>query len=355
MSQSSSGEKTEEPTDKKIRDARKKGQVAKSADVSSTWLLICTFTFLAIGKNFYIDHLKEMITMPTLFYDVPFEDAFPELVKGVSIEMIYLTFPLLSMVIIMGFFINFIQVGPLLTFEPLKPDIKKMNPIQGAKKIFSKKGIFEVLKSMLKMGFLGYLIYLVIKDVIDPLLKIPFAGIGSIFDIMIPIMKNFAINICVAYVVVAVIDLFFQRKQHTKDLKMTKDEVKREFKEMEGDPLIKGERKQLHQEMMMNDTVQSTKQASALVTNPTHYAVAIFYEDGVVKLPVVTAKGKDHIAKMMIKVAQEENIPIMRDVNLARSLYAEAPVYNYIPSDLIEPVGIVLRWVKELRIEQKNR
>lgn len=351
----SSGEKTEEPTEKKIRDARKKGQVAKSADVSSTWLLICAFTFLSIGKNFYVEHLKQMIILPTHFYDAPFEDALPQVLMGEFIELIYLSFPLLGLILVMGIFINVVQIGPLLTFEPMKPDIKKLNPIQGAKKIFSKKGIFEVIKSILKMSFLGYLIYLVIKGVIDPLLKIPFAGIGAIFDVLTPIFKNFAINICVAYVIVAVIDLFFQRKQHTKDLRMTKDEVKREFKEMEGDPLIKGERRQLHQEMAMNDTVQSTKQASALVTNPEHYAVAVFYEDGVVKLPVVTAKGKDHIAKMMIKVAEEENIPIMRDVNLARSLYAEAPVYNYIPTDLIEPVGVVLRWVKELRHEQKQQ
>jgi len=142
--------------------------------------------------------------------------------------------------------------------------------------------------------------------------------------------------------------LFFQRSQHIKDLKMTKDEVKREFKEMEGDPMIKGERKQLHQELVMSDTVESTKKASVLVTNPEHYAVAVFYNEEAVKVPIVTAKGKDHIARMMIKVAQENNIPIMRDVNLARSLYADCEAYSYVPTDLIEPVAAVLKWAADL-------
>lgn len=351
MSGSSSGEKTEQPTDKKIRDARKKGQVAKSNDVNIAWLLIVIFSFLAATKGFYYEKIVEMVVLPSLYYDVSFEEALPAVLHGIIVNFLLLSFPLLATMAVMGIFINFVQVGPLLTFEPLKPDFKKLNPIEGAKKIFSKKNLIEFLKSILKTLFLGYLVYRVIKEVINPLLLIPFAGIDGVFSILNPIMKMFAINICFAYIVVAVADIFFQRSQHTKDLMMTKDEVKREFKEMEGDPHIKGERKHLHQELAMSDTVQSTKKASALVTNPTHIAIAILYDENVAKLPIIIAKGEDYLAKMMIKVAQEENIPIMRDIPLAHSLNA-IPVFNYVPSDLLEPVAIVLKWARELNKPQ---
>ncbi|PWU06117.1 MAG: EscU/YscU/HrcU family type III secretion system export apparatus switch protein [Verrucomicrobia bacterium] len=345
---SSAGEKTEEPTDKKIKDARKKGQVAKSNDVNTAWLLIVTFGFLAFFKGFYYDRVVEMMVLPTYYYDAPFDVALVEVGKGIAINFLLLVIPLLGLVAIMGIFINFVQVGPLFTMEPLKPDFKKLNPVEGAKKIFSKKNIVEFLKSILKTVFLGYLVYRVIKEVINPLLLVPYAGIAGVIQILGPILKMFAINICVAYIVVAVADIFFQRRQHIKDLKMTKDEVKREFKEMEGDPQIKGERRQLHQELAMNDTVQSTKKSSVLVTNPTHYAVAIYYNEDVTKLPVVLAKGQDYIAQVMIKTAQEEGIPIMRDPKLARELYAHSEPYNYVPSDLVQPVAVVLKWAREL-------
>lgn len=343
----STAEKSEPPTEKKIRDARKKGQVAKSTDVSTTGLLLVVFAFFTVLKYWYIQRCLDILTYPTLFYEEPFDEVYKTVIIGLFIKLIILIIPLLSLVAVMAIFINFIQIGPLLTFEPLKPDLKKLNPIEKLKQLFKKRNLIEFLKSIIKTVFLGYLIYRVVLWAIDPLLKIPFAGLGAIFEILFPIMKIFAINVSIAYVIVAVADFFFQKSQHFTDLKMTKDEVKREFKEMEGDPLIKGERRQLHQELAMSDTVQSTKKASALITNPEHIAVAIFYAEGVVKLPVVTAKGKDHIAQMMIKVAQENNIPIMRDINLARALY-EIPEYNYVPSDLVKPVATVLKWAKEL-------
>lgn len=347
MSDKAASEKTEQPTDKKVKDARKKGQVAKSNDVSTAWLLVTTFGFFAFSKGFYYEKIIEIMVLPSYYYDVPFDVALIEVLKGILINFLLMVIPLLGLVAVMGVIINFIQVGPLLTFEPLKPDFKKLNPIEGAKKIFGKKNLIEFLKSILKTIFLGYLVYRVIKEVIDPLLLVPFAGIGGVIALLGPIMKMFAINICLAYVVVAVADIFFQRSQHTKDLMMTKDEVKREFKEMEGDPQIKGERRQLHQELAMNDTVQSTKKSSVLVTNPTHYAVAIIYDEEIAKLPIVIAKGQDYLAQLMIKTAQEEGIPIMRDPKLARELY-QVETYNYVPSDLIDPVALVLKWARDL-------
>lgn len=344
-----SGEKTEEPTDKKIRDARKKGQVAKSMDVSSTALLMVLMAYFAIGKGFYTEQLMEMLLLPTYFYTAPFGDAVLQVGAGVVHKFLLLIIPLLGLTTFTALLVNFIQIGPLLTFEPLKPDIKKINPFEGVKKIFNKKSVIEFIKSIIKTTFLGYLLYLVIKDIIGPLMIVPFAGLDAIFSILGPILKIFILNVLVAYIIIAVADLFFQKKQHTKDLRMTKEEVKREYKEMEGDPLIKSERKQMYQDMVMNDTVQATKKANVLVTNPTHYAVAIYYNDKLTPVPAVIAKGQDHIAKMMIKVAQENNIPIMRDVNLAQSLYHTVQTFHYVPSDLLEPIAAVLKWAKEIR------
>lgn len=349
-----SGEKTEEPTEKRLRDARKKGQVAKSADVSSTWLLIIIFVYFAIFKTMILKKCEELILLPTLFIHLPFEEALPNVLVGTATIGLMLTVPFLVLVAIMGVFINFIQTGPVFSTDPLKPDFKKINPVEGAKKIFSKKGLIEVLKSSLKTVFLGLVLYYCIKGVIAPLLLIPFSGLNGIFAILIEVMRNFAINVCLVYLVVAVADLFFQRHQYIKDLKMTKDEVKREYKEMEGDPHIKGERKAMHEELATSDNVEAVKKSSVLVTNPTEYAIALYYEEGEVQLPVVMAKGKGVMARKMIETALENNIPIMRDVTLAHALYQQTPEFHYIPAELIEPVVAVLVWARRQKEKEKQ-
>ncbi|OIO60851.1 MAG: EscU/YscU/HrcU family type III secretion system export apparatus switch protein [Verrucomicrobia bacterium CG_4_10_14_3_um_filter_43_23] len=341
-----SGEKTEDPTDKRLRDARKKGQVAKSADVSSTWLLIVMFVYFAMFKYILLEKFKELVLLPTVFMSQPFEEALPQVVAGMISLFLLLTVPMLLLVAIMGIFINFLQTGPVFSVDPMKPDMKKLNPAAGLKRIFSKKGLVEVLKNTLKTIFLGIVLYYVIKNTIQPLMLIPFSGLNAIFAVMIPVFKNFAISVSMVYIVVAVADLLFQRWQYKKDLMMTKDEVKREYKEMEGDPLIKGERRQLHEELAMSDNVEAVKKSSALITNPTEYAIAIYYEEGKVLLPMVMAKGKGHMAKKMIETALENDIPIMRDVPLAHSLYQQTPEFHYIPEELIEPVAAVLVWAK---------
>lgn len=162
-------------------------------------------------------------------------------------------------------------------------------------------------------------------------------------------MKALAISVGIAYLAIAAADYFFQRYQHTKQLRMSKDEVKREYKESEGDPQIKGKRRQLHQELIANSQVQRTRKATVVVTNPTHLAIAIYYQEADNVLPTVIAKGEDHVAKRMIALAREEGIPVMQNIPLARAIYADVPVDRYIPPDLIEPMAEVLRWVKELK------
>jgi len=349
-------EKTEQPTAKKLRDARKKGQVSHSKDASSALILIALFVCLGLGREFYLNTACDLMKLPPLFYKVPFEQAASMMITGTFKVVCNLTLPSLVVILIVGVLFNYLQVGPVLSFEAIMPNLEKINPVSKFLQMFSKKNLMELVKSTIKILFLGTLLYILIESVIDPLLKIPFGGVSAIFEVIRPIMKSFAYNVGFAYIVVGAFDFFFQRQQYMKGLMMTKDEVKREYKESEGDPHIKGKRKQLQREMVEGGggggAAARAKQSSVLVTNPTHYAIALYYEKGQVPLPIVLAKGTDQTAKTMIKAAQSGNVPIMENVPLAHALFDMADVNQYIPSELIEPVAEVLRWVYELKKKQ---
>ncbi len=346
-------EKTEQPTPKKIRDARKKGQVANSKDVTSTALLIVIFTYFGLRREYLLDTLMELIVAPTIFFTTPFEEAWVEVCCVGLMAGIKVVLPLTLLVFCTGVMANVLQFGLLLSAESIKPDINKLNPVSKVKQIFSMKNLIEFLKSAAKILFLGTLLYFVIRNTLDPLLKIPFTRVKDFITILPGILKTFAMNVGFAYVVVAFLDFIFQRHNHTKQLMMTKDEVKREYKESEGDPTIKGKRKQFHRELLQGSPAQKTKRASALVVNPTHYAIALYYNEIITPLPIVLAKGIDFQAQVMKKVAREFNIPIMENVPLAHALYDLADEGRYIPRELIEPVAQVIRWVQEKKEQEQ--
>jgi type III secretion protein U len=344
-----SGEKTEEPTAKKIRDARKKGQVANSKDTVSTALLIAIFSYIWLAWDGFLKNCKAMLLLPASYHEAEFLYAFDAVGSGILIKMTHILLPILGITMLTGIAANFLQVGPLMAFESLKPDLNKLNPVNGMKKIFAMKNVFELIKSILKVSFLGILVYMVTCWMIDPLFKIPPAKMNGVLDLLPVIMKRFATYVMLAYVIVASIDFFFQRHNHWKELRMSKDEVKREYKESEGDPHIKGKRKELHREMAMEEGVQNTKKSTVVVTNPTHYAVALDYKPEAKKhkLPVIVAKGVGVHAKRIMDAAQQGNVPVIQNIDLARNLFAQGKVNQYIPLDLIEPVAAVLRWVRQ--------
>ncbi|MDR1413780.1 MAG: type III secretion system export apparatus subunit SctU [Puniceicoccales bacterium] len=351
-----SGEKTEMPTAKRLRDARKKGQVSKSTDVNSTLLLIGLYSYIGAGWTRHTKAIGDMLILPMAYMAEDFKMAYVNVAMGIFIQSLKLILPAMGVCIFMGIFSNCAQIGFLLTFEPIKPDIKKINPFEKLKQIFSKKNLFEFFKSAFKILFLGILIYLVIKNVMRDLLLLPFGGLKETINILGPIMRRFAYNVIFAYVMVAGIDFVFQKRDFMNKMKMTKDEVKREYKEMEGDPQIKGKRKQLHREMVEQDAPRKTKQSSALVTNPEHIAVAIYYDFKAkgTSLPIILASGHGAVAEEMIRVARENNIPIMRNVPLAHSLMDVGEVMTFIPTELIEPVAEVLRWVYEMKEQHEQ-
>jgi type III secretion protein U len=342
-------DKTEQPTSKKLRDAREKGQVANSKDVSSTALLLAIFAYIKFAWDDLYQRCQNLIVLPASFYNAPFEDAYPAVMHAVMMEIIWMTIPVLAIVMVVGVAANFFQTGAMLVFEPVKPDLKKINPAEKVKQIVSIKNLVEFLKSCFKICFLGYLLYIVMRDSIPALLEIPYGGLGIIETVTCQLLYEVAKYTAFVYGLMAAVDFWFQRRQHTKGLMMSKDEIKQEYKEMEGDPHIKSKRKHLHQEMVMSDSTERVKKATVLVTNPTHKAIAIYYEQGETKLPMITAMGEGYLAEQMIKAAQDAGVPIMQNIPLAHDLFDHGQIEQYIPAELITPIAEVLKWVQQLK------
>ena len=347
MAEKPSGEKTEQPTAKKLRDAREKGQVAKSTDTTSTALLIGLLATFQIYWDSMIGHTQDMFTIAIGVLTLPFEEA----VGGYLIAMIWtlviLTAPFLILVLVVGVLANYLQTGPVFSTEPLLPKFEKIDPFKGFQRIFSAKSFFEFGRNTLKVTALLFVGFKVLEHALVLILKSSQTNLNTVLQVSGLVLHRFCWIIATIYVFFAIADFFFQRFQYTKELKMTKDEVKREFKETEGSPEAKSHRKQIAQEIAMNETIQNTRKASVLVTNPTHYAVALHYKAEEKHLPKVLAKGKGQLALEMMKIAREENIPIMRDIQLAHTLYHEVELQHFIPKDLIGAVAEVLRWAKE--------
>lgn len=342
-----SGEKTERPTPKKLRDARKKGQIASSKDLVSAALMIGLFALLWSSSGFYLGKFQELLLLPAGFIggDVPFHHALEQIFPGLILLFAQLIAPPLLLAVVIAIAAHMGQFGFLLAFESIKPDLKKISPGKGIKKIFSLKNIFELLKSLLKITLLSLLFYLVIRDHLPDLLKLPQCGIPCIPRLVGSLMLDVMIFASLGFIIIAAGDFAFQRFQFTKELRMSKQEVKQEYKEMEGDPRIKGKRRQLHQELMMQNTANAVRRSTLVITNPTRIAIALEYRDGETPLPVVRAKGENLMAAQIIRIAEQEGIPIMENVPLARALHEQSRIDQYIPSDLITAVAEVLRWV----------
>ncbi|MCY4472766.1 MAG: type III secretion system export apparatus subunit SctU [Kistimonas sp.] len=347
---SGSGEKTEQPTPKKLRDARKKGQVAKSKEVSSTAGVIAVVVIIWALSDWYLEMFQELLLYPAQLYELEFRVALKSAALGLLSKAILMLAPLVIASAFAAIAGNVIQFGLLLAFEPIKPDIKKINPIQGAKKIFSIKNVVELFKSIIKILFLSLVVYLVIRSSLGSLINMPWCGTSCIVPVLGSLMKKLMLFAIVAFVVIAILDFMFEKYQFTKEQKMTKDEVKREYKEMEGNPEIKGKRKQLHQELI--NSSDDVGKSDVVIKNPTHLAIGLRYDKGSTPLPVVTCLGKRNQARFILRVASQKDIPVMENVPLAHALFSQTEVGAYIPSELIGPVAEVFRWVQEMKAEQ---
>lgn len=343
-----SEEKTELPTPKKIRDARKKGQVAKSVDVVSSALILALIAVLFTFSDYYMLHISALLLLPSELAYQGFQDALLDVAIAIAKEMAYLLTPILivsALIIIMS---NIGQFGLLFSSEPVKPEIKKINPVEGAKRIFSLNSLIELIKSILKVSLLSCIIWVTLRNNLNTLLQIPNCGLECVPTITGVLVKQLMIASSVGFIIIAVADYAYQKFNHTKQQKMTKDEVKREYKEMEGSPEIKSKRRQFHQELQASNQRDNVKRLNVLITNPTHIAIGLYYKKNETPLPMIILKETDVVAKRMIAIAHEEGIPVMQQVPLARALYADGQLNQYIPGDLIEPTAEILRWISSL-------
>lgn len=347
------GEKTEKATPKKLRDARKKGQIAKSQDLPSV------FTFLAsvavvLGMSQVIYHELGKFMMNTFAnvnnhnLGVTISNSFFE-----SISVIFLvSIPSLFFVSLVGVLITFLTVGPVFATEVFKFDIKKFNPVDNLKAKFKMKTVIEILKSMVKIGIAAYIVYQVMYDSIPVLVKtvsMPISGALMIFNAF---LIEVIIKVGLFFLVIAVADFIYQKRTFAKEMKMEKFEIKQEYKNSEGDPHIKGKRKQIAQEIAYQEGPSAAVQkAQAVVTNPTHLAIVIGYKEEIDAAPYILLMGKDYLAAQIVKLAEKFNIPIMRNIPLAHKLWDEGDIYEFVPEETYEAIAEVLRWVKSLKDE----
>lgn len=347
-------EKTEKATPKKLRDARKKGQIAKSQDLPSAFTFIASMAVVIAMSVTLYHYLGDFLV--TAFKKIPDQNT-TQIIVGLfyeSVRVIFLaSMPAMVLVAAIGILINFLMVGPVFTTEVFKFDIKKFNPVENIKAKFKLKTLVELVKSIAKVTVAAYLIYGVIYESIPTLIKTVSMPMASSLVVFYTFLMEVLIKVGLFFIAVAILDFAYQRYNFSKEMMMEKFEVKQEFKNTEGDPHIKSKRRQIAQEIAYEQgPTAGLKKASAVVTNPTHLAVAIGYEKGVDAAPYICGMGKDLIAEQMIKLAKEYNIPVVRNIKLAHTLWDEGELYEYVPEKSYEAIAEILRWISSLQSDR---
>lgn len=345
-----SDDKTEEATPKKKSDARKKGQVAKSKEVGlALTLLSSTVVLLTLG-GYVGNSLKgTLITFFNSYLTTALDYNSVQKISFIVIWRLMIIFlPIVIPIMAVGILANFLQTGALITAEPLKPDLSKLNPINGLKRMFSMRTVVELLKDVAIVSIVGIIGYKFVKDNYIYILNLWTLKPAAVASAVGKLTVEIFFKVTIIMITIALIDYIYQRYQHNKDLKMTKQEVKEEFKQQEGDPQIKGKIKQRQREMAMRRMMQEVPKATVVVTNPTHISVALKYEEGQ-EAPIVVAKGADSIALKIKELAKENDVPIMENKPLARLIYAEVDINQEIPVEMYQAVAEILALVYKLK------
>ena len=350
-------EKTEEPTAKKLEDARKEGQVAKSQEVATAFTLLALFIILRlaypfIGTNFQNIFARVYNNIPNVArtYDgrLPVAYIYSILINAI-LTMALISAPFFITGFLIAFLCDFVQVGYKPTTKPLQPKFSKLNPVSGMKKIFSTRKLFELGKSLLKLAVMAIVIYTFFIGRTESLFLLYDMPLKQAIGLMGNLIISLGIRISVAYMVIAFLDLIYQRRKFRKDMMMTKKEVKDEFKNSEGDPQVKGAQRRRMMEASRRRMMQQLPQADVVITNPTHYAVAIKYDAQEADAPIVVAKGADYLAQKIKEIAKENDVEIVENKPLARMLYANVEVGELVPPELYKAVAEVLAYVYHLK------
>lgn len=351
------GEKTEEPTSKKLEDARKEGQVSKSKEVTNACELLVLFlvlkfwtgflgeSFVGMFQNIYTQ-IPEYIKM----YDGFLPDAtFRAVFIRVMMRLLIMIGPVLLLGFMVAFISDVVQVKWKPTGKPLQPKFSKLNPVNGFKRIFSVNSLMELLKSIAKIGIIIYAVYSYLNKNAPSIFLLYDLSLNQAIAQIGDLVINLGFRISIFYVLIAAVDYIYQKIKFKNDMKMTKQEVKDEYKNQEGDPQVKSKQRQRMQEASRRRMMQQLPEADVVITNPTHYAVAIKYDPEVYDAPYVVAKGADYLAQRIKETAKENNIEIVENKPLARMLYANVDIGSVVPPELYQAVAEVLAFVYHLQ------
>jgi len=347
-----SDDKTEEATPKKKSDSRNKGQLARSKDVSvAITMLICTLLISGLW-TMLTNGFKDVITY---FIKFPMLENFDKatlsnIVITIIIKIASLLLPFALPIMIGGVIASLLQTGFLFTTEPLKPSFGKLNPLSGMKNMISKRSLVDLVKNMVVITIVSILAYKYIAKNYQSILGISNLYLPSLGDEVKNLVVGIFKQICIVLVIIAAIDYFLQVRMHNKEMKMTKQEIKEEYKQSEGDPQLKGKIKQKQREIGMKRMMSSVADATVVITNPTHFAIAIKYEEGGrMEAPKVVAKGADYVALKIKIIAKEHEVPVIENKPLARMMYDRVEIDDDIPQDLYQGVAEILAVVMKLK------
>lgn len=351
------GEKTEPATQKKLDDARKKGQVAKSREITNGLELLALFLILKL----WVGHMgvQFLDVFNNVYSKIPeivvfWQGTMPQrevriLLRQMAFQVLIIIAPILAIGFLIAFVTDVAQVKWKPTLEPMKPKLSKLNPLKGFKKFLSLNALVELVKSIAKIGLILYVCYIYLKDKWPILLNLYDLTLMQALQLIAETVTDLGIRIALLYMLIAFADFAYQKIKFKNDMKMTKQEIKEEYKQQEGDPQIKNKIRQKMRESSMRRMMQELPQADVVITNPTHYAVAIKYDPKVADAPLVIAKGEDYLAARIKEVARENKIEIVENKPLARMLYANVDIGQAVPPELYQAVAEVLAFVYQLQ------
>ena len=347
------GEKTEDPTDKKLQDAREKGNIPKSQEMNTVAGLIAAFLGLYLFGDDLVFQAKEYFVFVISQIHEPIPDMnraviVSDMLKKYASVFVAVSAPIILPIVLVGLLINVAQVGINLLMKPLEPNFSKLNPISGIKNLLSTKTLIDILKNIAKLIAVSVVVYLSLRNEVYLLPKLVDLSVWQIVVYISGLCMKVVFYIVLLFFCLAVFDMWFQRYNHNKQLKMTKQEVKEEARNQDGDPMIKGKIKQIQYEMAQRRMMEEVPEATVVVTNPTFLAIAIKYEEGM-GTPTVVAKGMKAVAEKIRDIATENSIPIVENKPLARSMYSVVEPGDEIPVEFYEAIAEVIAYVYKLK------
>ncbi len=356
MSDGGSGEKTEEPTPERLRKLRRDGNVPKSQDVTMAMSFLVLFVLLAVTLGRTGNELKSLmfISHQAAMSTEDMSVIVSRLIFAGLRTMAFVCAPILAAAVVLGVSMNLAQVGFMFTTKPITPDINKINPINGFKNLLNAKKLVELLKTLVKFTIIVWLSWAALRDALRDIALLVRADLPLAMGVVSSVIWGFTIKIAGAFLFIAAVDYLYQRKRYTKDNMMSKYDVKQEYKQSEGDPHYKAERRRVHQEILSSQGQAAVKNADVIVRNPEHIAIALKYDKEKGSAPQIVAKGSRMWAEKILEAAKRYGVPVVRNVPLAHAL-DKLEIGDEIPEELYEAVAEILNFVYALAEDQKRK